>query len=92
LRLQANPTGASGQKKRPKFTKEQLRAGQGFIGLQAGTNKGASQAGMTSFGAGRHIADIKVKELWEEDDDDQQANKTEDSTVTATGFPSKHSQ
>lgn len=95
LRLQANPTGASGPKKRPKFTKEQLRAGQGFIGLQAGTNKGASQAGMTSFGAGRHIADIKVKELWEEDDDvDQQAKKQDESkpSVTATGFPSKPQQ
>lgn len=89
--MQANPAGASGQKKRPKFTKEQLRAGQGFIGLQAGTNKGASQAGMTSFGAGRHINDIKVKELWEEDDSDEQAKKQDESdpSVTATGFPSK---
>lgn len=95
LRLQANsPGSASGQKKRPKFTKEQLRAGQGFIGLQAGTNKGASQAGMTSFGAGRHIADIKVRELWEDDDDDDvQSDKQKDekSTCTATVLPDKYS-
>lgn len=26
---------------------------------------------MTAFGASRHINDIKVKELWEEDDDDK---------------------
>lgn len=93
LRLQANtPGSASGQKKRPKFTKEQLRAGQGFIGLQAGTNKGASQAGMTSFGAGRHIADIKVRELWEDDDNEQSdKQKDEASTCTATGLPDKYS-
>lgn len=93
LPLQANPTpaGAAGgqKKKRPKFTKEQLRAGQGFIGLQAGTNKGATQAGMTSFGASRHINDIKVKELWEEGDDvDQPAASSDQTSVAATGFPS----
>ena len=36
------------------FTQEQLEAGKNIIGLQAGTNKGASQAGM-SFGATRQI-------------------------------------
>ncbi|KZC05914.1 Muscle-specific protein 20 [Dufourea novaeangliae] len=36
------------------FTEEQLRAGEGLIGLQAGTNKGATQAGQ-SFGATRKI-------------------------------------
>ncbi|XP_003389350.2 PREDICTED: rac guanine nucleotide exchange factor B-like [Amphimedon queenslandica] len=36
------------------FTKEQLEAGKNIIGLQAGTNKGASQAGM-SFGTTRQI-------------------------------------
>jgi hypothetical protein len=36
------------------FDEETLKAGQAIIGLQAGTNKGASQAGQ-SFGAGRHI-------------------------------------
>ena len=69
------------EKKRPKFTRAQLRAGQGVIGLQAGTNKVASQAGMTSFGAMRHIADIKVKELWEDetaDDDDAKDENKED--------------
>ncbi|CAG0900529.1 unnamed protein product, partial [Darwinula stevensoni] len=36
------------------FSEEQLRAGESVIGLQAGTNKGASQAGQ-SFGNSRHI-------------------------------------
>jgi len=43
------------------FTHEQLKAGQGIIGLQAGTNKCASQAGM-KFGP-RKIADLKVTEM-----------------------------
>ncbi|XP_076653395.1 muscle-specific protein 20 transgelin [Halictus rubicundus] len=36
------------------FTEEQLRAGEGVIGLQAGSNKGATQAGQ-SLGATRKI-------------------------------------
>uniref|UniRef100_A0A336MU40 Transgelin n=1 Tax=Culicoides sonorensis TaxID=179676 RepID=A0A336MU40_CULSO len=36
------------------FSEEQLKAGQTMIGLQAGTNKGASQAGQ-NMGAGRKI-------------------------------------
>lgn len=36
------------------FTEEQLRAGEGLIGLQAGSNKGATQAGQ-NFGATRKI-------------------------------------
>lgn len=40
------------------FTDDQLQAGQSVIGLQMGTNKMASQKGM-SFGNTRHIADIK---------------------------------
>jgi hypothetical protein len=38
------------------FTEEQLKAGQGVIGLQMGSNKGASQAGQ-SFGKTRSILD-----------------------------------
>ena len=38
------------------FSDEQLNAGQSIIGLQMGTNRGASQAGM-SFGKTRHIVD-----------------------------------
>ncbi|XP_045195626.1 myophilin-like [Mercenaria mercenaria] len=38
------------------WTEEQLKAGQGVIGLQMGTNKGASQAGQ-SFGKQRMIVD-----------------------------------
>ena len=47
------------------FTEEQLRSGQNVIGLQMGTNKLASQKGM-SFGATRHIADIQVEEASKE--------------------------
>jgi len=36
------------------FTDDQLRASEGFIGLQAGSNKGATQSGQ-SFGATRHM-------------------------------------
>lgn len=39
------------------FTDEQLRAGQEVIGLQAGSNKGASQADGHSFGKTRQIRD-----------------------------------
>ena len=38
------------------WSEEQLKAGQGIIGLQMGTNKGASQAGMT-MGKTRAIID-----------------------------------
>ncbi|KAL7065414.1 hypothetical protein AAHC03_05818 [Spirometra sp. Aus1] len=44
------------------FTAEQLNASKTVIGLQAGSNKGASQSGM-SMGATRHIADIKVDDM-----------------------------
>lgn len=39
-----------------------MNASKTIIGLQAGSNKGASQTGM-SMGAGRHIADIKVADM-----------------------------
>jgi len=38
------------------FTDDQLRASEGIIGLQAGSNQGASQAGQ-NFGLGRQITD-----------------------------------
>jgi len=37
------------------FDEETLKAGKNLIGLQYGTNKGASQAGMTPYGASRQI-------------------------------------
>jgi len=43
-------------KNKREFSEDQLRAGQGIIGLQAGSNKGASQAGQ-SFGKTRMILD-----------------------------------
>ncbi|XP_029957267.1 transgelin-like [Salarias fasciatus] len=43
------------QENRREFTDEQLNEGKSIIGLQMGTNKGASQAGMTGYGQGRQI-------------------------------------
>lgn len=37
------------------FSEEQLKAGKNIIGLQMGSNKGASQKGMTAPGATRQI-------------------------------------
>jgi len=37
------------------FDDSVLKAGQSVIGLQYGSNKGASQAGMTAYGTGRQI-------------------------------------
>merc|ERR1711981_1335254 len=37
------------------FDVDVMKAGQSMIGLQYGTNKGASQAGMTPYGASRQI-------------------------------------
>jgi len=48
------PTEATENKR--EFSEETLRAGQGIIGLQAGSNKGASQAGQ-NFGKTRSIMD-----------------------------------
>jgi len=42
------------EKHRVEFTEEQIKAGKNVIGLQAGSNKGASQSGM-AFGARRQI-------------------------------------
>uniref|UniRef100_A0A3P9CFS1 Transgelin n=1 Tax=Maylandia zebra TaxID=106582 RepID=A0A3P9CFS1_9CICH len=43
------------QENRRDFSEEQLKEGQSVIGLQMGTNKGASQAGMTGYGRPRQI-------------------------------------
>ena len=48
------PKQAEGEQR--EWSEEQLKAGQGIIGLQMGTNKGASQAGMT-MGKSRMIID-----------------------------------
>ena len=37
------------------FSEEQMKAGKNVIGLQMGSNKGASQKGMTAPGAVRQI-------------------------------------
>ncbi|KAG7515805.1 transgelin-like [Solea senegalensis] len=43
------------QENRRDFSEEQLSQGKNVIGLQMGTNKGASQAGMTGYGQSRQI-------------------------------------
>ncbi|XP_069038506.1 transgelin isoform X2 [Lepisosteus oculatus] len=43
------------QENRRDFSDDQLKEGQSVIGLQMGTNKGASQAGMTGYGRPRQI-------------------------------------
>lgn len=43
------------QGNRREFSEEQLRQGQNLIGLQMGSNRGASQAGMTGYGRHRQI-------------------------------------
>ena len=42
------------------FTEEQLEEGKKVIGLQMGSNKGASQAGLTAYGATRQIRDDRI--------------------------------
>ncbi|XP_014876894.1 calponin-3 isoform X1 [Poecilia latipinna] len=42
------------------FDEEKIKAGQCVIGLQMGTNKCASQAGMTAYGTRRHLYDPKT--------------------------------
>lgn len=43
------------QENRRDFSDEQLSEGKNVIGLQMGTNRGASQAGMTGYGRPRQI-------------------------------------
>ncbi|XP_056599361.1 calponin-3b [Triplophysa dalaica] len=43
------------------FDEEKMKAGQCVIGLQMGTNKCASQAGMTAYGTRRHLYDPKTQ-------------------------------
>ena len=43
------------------FSEEQLKEGQNVIGLQMGSNKGASQAGATPYGLGRQIEKTNLK-------------------------------
>ncbi|XP_056141420.1 transgelin-2-like [Lampris incognitus] len=43
------------QENKREFSEEQLNEGRNVIGLQMGTNRGASQAGMTGYGRPRQI-------------------------------------
>jgi len=43
------------------FDDDKIKAGQCVIGLQMGTNKCASQAGMTAYGTRRHLYDPKTQ-------------------------------
>ncbi|CAL8345939.1 unnamed protein product [Merluccius merluccius] len=50
-------------KKERAFDQEKMKAGQCVIGLQMGTNKCASQAGMNAYGTRRHLYDPKSHTL-----------------------------
>lgn len=43
------------QEHKREFTESQLQEGKHVIGLQMGSNRGASQAGMTGYGRPRQI-------------------------------------
>lgn len=43
------------QENKRNFSEEKLKESHKIIGLQYGSNKGASQAGMTAYGTGRQI-------------------------------------
>lgn len=47
-------------KQKRRFSRKQLRASQGILTMQAKTNVYSSQAGMTCFGAVRHVSDIRA--------------------------------
>ncbi|XP_030352162.1 calponin-3 [Strigops habroptila] len=49
------------EKQARSFDAGKLKAGQSVIGLQMGTNKCASQAGMTAYGTRRHLYDPKMQ-------------------------------
>ncbi|NWY08340.1 CNN1 protein, partial [Nothoprocta ornata] len=48
------------EKQQRRFQPEKLREGRSIIGLQMGTNKFASQQGMTAYGTRRHLYDPKL--------------------------------
>ncbi|CAO2635779.1 Cnn1, partial [Lemmus lemmus] len=48
------------EKQERRFEPEKLREGRNIIGLQMGTNKFASQQGMTAYGTRRHLYDPKL--------------------------------
>lgn len=48
------------EKQQRKFSPDKIREGRNIIGLQMGTNKLASQKGMTSYGTRRHLYDPKA--------------------------------
>lgn len=51
----ASCTCRKSQENRRVFSEDKLKEGQSVIGLQMGTNRGASQAGMTGYGMPRQI-------------------------------------
>ncbi|KAL2101073.1 hypothetical protein ACEWY4_002834 [Coilia grayii] len=48
------------EKQQRRFAPEKLKEGRNVIGLQMGTNKFASQKGMTAYGTKRHLYDPKT--------------------------------
>lgn len=50
-----SPASRKAQEHKRDFTESQLQEGKHVIGLQMGSNRGASQAGMTGYGRPRQI-------------------------------------
>lgn len=50
-------------KQERRFSQEQLKAGQNVIGLQMGTNKLATQSGMTPYGLPRQVEKVNLN-VW----------------------------
>lgn len=55
--------------------------GHGMLTKVAQTNIFASQKGMTAFGSVRHCADMRVKQIWEEDDGEYPADEEDEVKV-----------
>lgn len=68
-----------------KFTKEQLMRSEGIIPLQGGTNKFASQKGMTGFGTPRDVIDKVKAENLEEITDEKKIELLKGSTWLQSG-------
>jgi hypothetical protein len=53
------------QRHQQRFSMEQLRASDGIVRLQSGTNQFASQKLMTGFGTPRDVKGKHLKRIWE---------------------------
>lgn len=67
------------------FDDATMKAGQSVIGLQYGSNKGASQAGMTAYGTGRQIRPEDLeKNLWRKKKNEKSLTHTQSANIKKT--------